>query len=122
LASILRFARELDVCARYSAVAIDFGEPKFFSPFSMLFIASKFKSFRAKNITLGIEPRNYRDHTYPAHMGYFATCGFEFGREVGEAVGNENYLPITRLQRSSFFKLSRTLTKSSPTYTKSLKA
>jgi hypothetical protein len=103
LATILGFARELDHYAMNSSVVIDFGEPRFFSPFSMLFIAAKLKSFRLKNPGLRIEFQHQQGHDYPAHMGFFRMFGMEHGRAVGEAWGSENYLPITCLERSSFY-------------------
>jgi hypothetical protein len=36
-------------------------------------------------------------------MGFFRMFGMDYGREVGEAWGGENYLPITRMERSSFY-------------------
>jgi hypothetical protein len=103
LATILNFARELDDFATHNRVVIDFGKPRFFSPFSMLFIAAKLKSFRLKNTKLCIQFRNQHEHDYPAHMGFFRMFGMEHGRGVGEAQGSENYLPITCLERSSFY-------------------
>src|SRR5215468_5290900 len=103
LASILGFARDLDDYARHERLIVDFGEVRFFSPFSLLFIASKFKSLRVKNLRQRLEPKRHQAHTYLAHIGFFHLCGFDFGREMGEALGNDNYLPITRLKRQSFY-------------------
>jgi hypothetical protein len=103
LASTLGFARNLDEYVRHKKLIVDFGEKRFFSPFSMLFIASKFKSLRAKNLSQHLEPKGHKAHTYLAHMGFFHMCGFDFERGMGEALGNDNYLPITRLERNSLY-------------------
>jgi hypothetical protein len=104
LSTILGFARDLDYYAMHDKLVIDFGGRAFFSPFSMLFIAAKLKSFRLKSPGLQFEFKNYREHAYPAHMGFFQMFGMDHGREVGEASGGENYLPITCLDRSSFYE------------------
>ena len=69
LASILGFARDLDCYVNHDKLVVDFGEQRFFSPFAMLFMASKFKSLRVKNLTQRLEPKGHRAHTYLAHMG-----------------------------------------------------
>jgi hypothetical protein len=103
LPSILSFARDLDKYAKQDRLIVHFGKERFFSPFSLLFIASKFLALRAKNSTQRWEPKGHGEHTYLAHIGFFHMCGFDFGREMGEASGNDNYLPITRLARESFY-------------------
>lgn len=101
LASILGFARELDGVGKDDEVIVDFGAQRFFSPFEILFIASKIKSLRAQNPTQRWVSKGHEAHTYLAHIGFFRMCGFDHGREVGEVTGNENYLPITSLDRAS---------------------
>jgi hypothetical protein len=99
LPSILSFARDLDKYAKQDRLIVHFGKERFFSPFSLLFIASKFLALRAKNPTQRWEPKGHGEHTYLAHIGFFHMCGFDFGREMGEASGNDNYLPITSSER-----------------------
>lgn len=104
LSSLLGFARELDYYAMHEQLTIDFEEQKFFSPFAMLFIGSKLKSFRIKNPDLDLQVKNFKEHAYAAHMGFFRMCGVDHGRDVGEAWGSENYLPLTKLDRESFYE------------------
>lgn len=104
LATILGFARELDFYAMHDRLVIDFGERTFFSPFTMLFIASKLKYFRTKNPGLRFEFVNCVDHHYAAHMGFFQMFGVNIGRNVGEAAGSDNYLPLTCLTRQSLYE------------------
>lgn len=105
LATILSFARDLDYYAMHDRLIVDFGEERaFFSPFSMLFLGAKLKSFRLKNPGLQFNYAHFREHTYPAHMGFFDMLGIDHGRGVGEAWGGPNYLPITRLGREAFYE------------------
>src|SRR5689334_1058276 len=104
LGSLLGFALEIDTVAASNELIVDFGQERFFSPFEMLFVGAKFKSLRAKYPKQKWTPKGHWDHTYLAHVGFFQLCGFDHGRDVGEAAGNDNYLPITRLERSSFYE------------------
>jgi hypothetical protein len=105
LQSILEFARDLDYFAQHDRITLDFGELNFFSPFTMLFIGAKLKSFRIKNPELVVDVKNYQQHAYPAHMGFFRLFGIGVGREVGEASGSGNYIPLTYVTREEFYEL-----------------
>jgi hypothetical protein len=104
LGHILRFGRELDDYAMHDRLVIDFGERAFFSPFAMLFLAAKLKFLRDRRPELRLDFRNYRGHTYAAHVGFFQMFGLDHGRDIGEAGGSENYLPITCVDRTSFIE------------------
>lgn len=105
--TVLRFAKDLDYYAMHDKITIDFGEKKFISPFAMLFISAKIKYFREKNKSLKVDIKNYRDHSYLAHMGFFHMCGFDHGKEIGEAKGDDNYICITMLNEKSFYETPR---------------
>ncbi|QTN19090.1 hypothetical protein HZ989_12785 [Brevundimonas sp. AJA228-03] len=102
----MAFARELDYFAGHDELIIDFGKEHFFAPYGMLLLASKLKHFRLRNADLNISFRNYQGHHYPAHMGFFRMFGVDHGREVGEAWGSENYLPITKMVRDDFYEVA----------------
>lgn len=105
LGTIFSFARELDYYAMHDQLIIDLGEDEhFFSPFLMLFTAAKLRSLRSRNPGLRIELRNHHRHEYPGHMGFYRMFGVDHGRDLGEAWGSENYLPITALQREAFYE------------------
>ena len=104
LESIFLFAQDLDDFARQRSLVIDFGKPRFFSPFQILFFASKLKSFRLNSPNMHLEFQGYEEHDYLAHMGFFKMFGMDHGRNVGEARGNENYLPITCLEKSKLYE------------------
>lgn len=104
IGSILGVARTLEYYATRDRIRLQFEDPSFFSPFSMLFIAAKLRSLRSRNKRLTIELKNHECLPYPAHMGFFKMFGCDYGREVGEAWGSENYLPITCLSKSSLYQ------------------
>lgn len=103
LDNLLNFSRVLDDYVVYDKLVIDFGEPKFMAPFSMLIIAAKLKYLRINKPELKFDFKNFQEHSYPAHMGFFHMFGMDHGRQVGEAWGSENYLPVTCLERQSFY-------------------
>ncbi|MCO7726391.1 hypothetical protein NJB93_07265 [Brucella intermedia] len=101
---ILNLARHLDYYAKRDSIRIEFADPCFLSPFGLLFISSKLKDMRRQNPELEFDVRNHEGLTYAGHMGFFRMFGVKFGREIGEAFGNENYLPITCLSRTDLYK------------------
>lgn len=103
VASIHRFAKELDYYYLHDKLTVDFGSPGFFSPYAMLFIASKLKSFRQRNEGVSLEFRNYEDHPYAARMGFFRMFGMEQAGG-GKVHATEDHLPITRLTRASLYE------------------
>ena len=101
---VLNFVRELDYYSGHDRVIFDLTEKAFFSPSSMLLIAAKIKYLRKKCPRLEFIFNGWDNHPYLAHMGFFSLCGFNHGKELGEAWGNEDYLPITELRRESFYE------------------
>jgi hypothetical protein len=105
LQSILGFARELDYFTMHDHLTLDFGEDaRFFSPFLMLFLGAKLKSLRTRNPDLRIHVKNHHRNDYPGHMGFFHMFDVDVGRDIGEAWGSENYIPLTSVQRSSLYE------------------
>ncbi|RWI99959.1 hypothetical protein [Mesorhizobium sp.] len=103
IGAILGIARLVDYYAKRDRIRIEFEDPSFFSPFSMLFIAAKLKAVRTKNPDMKIDLKNHQGLLYAAHMGFFRMFGVDHGRDIGEAWGSENYLPITCMDRASFY-------------------
>jgi hypothetical protein len=104
LQSVLHFAMLLDDCVGCDQIRIDVGENRWFPPFSMLFLAMKIRQFKNRFPSIIMRIVNYKNHDYPAHMGFFVACGIEFGRNVGEAWGSRKYLPITSLSRNQLYE------------------
>jgi hypothetical protein len=101
---ILGLARTIDYYARRDTIRIEFSDPCFLSPFSLLFISSKLRSLQTANPDIVLDVRNHEGLTYAGHMGFFRMFGCKFGREIGEAHGSENYLPITCLSREDLYQ------------------
>ncbi|RVP83719.1 hypothetical protein [Sinorhizobium meliloti] len=105
LTTLFGFAQEVDYYAMHDRLQLEFTSSNtFFAPFSMLFIACKLKSLRNSNPDLKITCAGHELHAYPAHMGFFKLLGVDHGRDVGEAWGSENYLPITELRKDQLYE------------------
>ncbi len=105
LPTLFAFVRELDYYAMHDRLQLEFASGNtFFPPFSMLLLACKLKSLRDKNAGLTITCSGHLLHAYPAHMGFFRLLGVDHGKDVGEAHGSENYLPITELNKDELFE------------------
>lgn len=104
LEDLLSWIDELESFAFHDKLTFDVGEPRFFSPFAMLILGTKIKQFRQRYPKVKIDFANFEHHEYLSHMGFFKLCGFEFGRDVGEAFGSETYLPITCIERESLYE------------------
>lgn len=105
LETMCRLAIELDTFAFHEHLTLDFGEePMFFSPFYMLFVSAKLRALRRANPELRLEIRNHLANPYPGNMGFYDMFGLDIGRQVGEAWGSENYLPMTCVSRESLYE------------------
>lgn len=104
LEQLFNFALELDECKKYSVVSINLGPKRYFSPFAMLFVAASIRSFNSKYPQCRTFIKNYDDHSYLAHMGFFDLCGVKFGKLMGEAPGNQDHIPITVVKRDQFYE------------------
>lgn len=102
--TIFEFARDLDSLYQHDEVTVDFSGCEFFTPYGMLFMAAKLRSFQARSPDLKIAFAGYREHQYPAHMGFFRMFGFEYGRDLGEAAGGHDYLPLTSVDRADLYE------------------
>ncbi|WP_299589904.1 hypothetical protein [uncultured Tateyamaria sp.] len=98
LETLFRFTIELDYYSHHDRLIIEMPDRVFCGPFAMLMIASKIKYLREKYKNLSIIFNGWDKHEYLSHMGFFSLCGFEHGNAVGEARGNERYLPISQLR------------------------
>lgn len=72
-------------------------------PFGMLFLSALIRQFnqsrkeiQGDNFTM--KASNFRGHDYASLMGLFKSFGLNHGKDPGEASGNRNYIPLTRLR------------------------
>lgn len=99
--NILSIGGKIEECGGYDSVEIILSEDKqYFSPFAILFIASKLKSIANKT---NISVRNYHNHSYLKTMGFFKMFGVDIGLGVGQAAGNDAYNPICRIHRNDLY-------------------
>jgi hypothetical protein len=106
--SLLPFFQELDSYRNESIVTIDFSPLTYAKPTATLVAGTKIKewvSHRASNLLTsyleGISDQN-QAHTYLMHVGFFDYIGKPVGKRIGEAAGNQNYLPIKRISIPEF--------------------
>jgi hypothetical protein len=102
---VLTFARQLDSLGPASAIEMDMGQERHFPPFSMLFVVAKILEFRDRFPDCQLHAKNAANHSYAAHMGFFAAAGFDEGRDAAQARGNARYLPIRTLHKAQLRQL-----------------
>lgn len=91
------FCNELFGLPHVDSYVFDFGNIRWFPPFSMLYLSNQINRFRAERIGSRWIAQNYEQHTYAAHMGFFKSFNLQHGNEVGEADGSTSYVPLTRI-------------------------
>lgn len=100
-----RLFGELDATRDHPEVSVDFEPLRFSMPTGMLALGSKLREWVAyrkqrnfPSYALGINDAR-QAHSYLMHLGFFHFIGLDAGRDVGEARGSRNYVPITRIVR-----------------------
>lgn len=79
------------------------------SPFGMLLMENSIKAIRKENLNTDFFIRLNRDAEsirYAGHMGFFKSISedINFGKLPGEAAGNSNYVPITKIDFNNYRK------------------
>jgi hypothetical protein len=105
-ASILPFSSELKKMKDTPELTLDFSKTEFASPVAILTIGCNIKSLMeyrksAAHVThvKGIS-EDISAHSYLGHLGFFNFIDVPFGKAIGEATGNDRYIPITKLTYS----------------------
>ncbi len=102
-ASILPFSLELEQLRDTAELSIDFSRTEFASPIAILTIGCNIKSLLEHRNLSGLKTHfqgiseDIPAHSYLGHLGFFNFIEVPFGKAVGEAVGNNRYMPITKL-------------------------
>ncbi|MEM8692075.1 MAG: hypothetical protein AAGG57_09320 [Pseudomonadota bacterium] len=104
LHTLFEFAIELDRYSQHDRLILEMPELVFCGPFAMIFLASKISYLKKKCPQLNVIFDGWDRHEYLAHMGFFSMCGFEHGKNMGQAWGNQRYLPITKLNSDSLIE------------------
>ncbi len=104
LETIFGFCLELDYYSQHDRLVIDMPDKAFCSPFTMLLLASKINYLKRNYPNLTVVFNGWEKHSYLSHMGFFSLCGFPHGNDVGQAIGNAQYLPISCLKSTELEK------------------
>lgn len=79
-----------------TSINFTFEDKFFFDPFAFLYLGLVLKNIREEFGNI-IHFENPEIAGYGANIGFFKLVGFDHGKDVGESIGNQNYLPITSL-------------------------
>jgi hypothetical protein len=105
-ASILPFSMELEKLRNSADLSIDFSKTAFASPIAILTIGCNIKSLleyrKSSQLVTHFEgiSEDIDAHSYLGHLGFFDFIDVQFGKAIGEAKGNNRYMPITKLSYS----------------------
>lgn len=99
--AILEFCADLDSSSSEDELIINFSDMGRVEPFSMLFVARRLRTFEVENRNVKVLYKNFETKSYVGHMGFFKAFGLDFGKNPGEATGNNTYLPVTILRTQS---------------------
>lgn len=103
----LRLSSLLDGLSDAAEYLVDFDAMGHTEPFGMLYAAAKLRAFMDEKVFSLFTPINYERHSYQGHMGFFGALGFPIGNVPGQALGGNNYLPITELGVDALRKRAR---------------
>lgn len=114
--SLSMFFSLLEKTANEKVVSVNFSSLRYSKPTAMLVAGSRLRDWVKyrhsqgfTSIKLGINPSK-RVHSYLMHLGFFNFIYMEEGNSVGEAKGNNRYIPITRVSRPDFNPFDQSLT------------
>lgn len=99
---MIALAIDLNNISYADKICFDFSQVNWVEPFGMLYAGMLIKNYYRKNpnnkyTVKYIENSNVR--TYAGHMGFFKFISenLNLGKSPGEAAGNNNYMPISRI-------------------------
>lgn len=100
--SVIYFSLQFNLLSDESEYCLDFRNVGHVEPFGMLFLSALIRQFGRKGRDIfgrdfKLTAINYSGKDYASWMGFFKSFGLDHGNEPGQALGNGNYIPITRL-------------------------
>jgi hypothetical protein len=94
----IRFVEQLYMLPESGEYNFDFRLMDWVEPFALLYVSYHIAIFRLDRPFSNFNAQNFslkNAHMYAAHMGFFKSFGLDYGKDPGEASGNQHYLPIT---------------------------
>lgn len=104
--SSIDFCKHLDSIEKADNYCFDYKRLSLVEPFGMLLAGAKIRQFMKERDSSKYSDKNFKQHKYAANMGFFQSVMQDYGREPGELPGNNNYIPITKLNVSALYKES----------------
>lgn len=108
LVSIDKWCIKLDSIEMDEECSFDYSSVTFFEPAGMLLCSAKIRQFIELHPNIRFSNTGFHQHTYAANMGFFQSVYQDYGKSPGEAPGNVNYLPISRINVSEVRRRART--------------
>jgi hypothetical protein len=102
-ASILPFSTELEKMRDTPELTLDFSRTEFASPIAILTMGCNIKTLieyrKSSDLMTHVKgiSEDIPAHSYLGHLGFFDFIDVQFGKAIGEAKGNDRYIPITKL-------------------------
>ena len=106
LENINKFCTELSQAAKQEKVTIDFINMSKINPFDMLFVSNAIKEFTLNNPELDLKFKNYKSHTYAAHMSFFKAFGLDYGNSIDTKSQSSTYLAISKIRTKKLTELA----------------
>lgn len=106
--SVSRFGCTLHSIEEAEEFEFDFGQNRFFPPFSMALLVIQLRRFRKRHKGVPCYVTNYDNHSYASHMGFFKAFGLDHGNAPGEAAGSATYVPIQSVTRHELAEAAAT--------------
>lgn len=83
-------------------IIYDYATMSTFEPFGMLVMSSLIRNIVDKNDHCKHRDINFKKHSYGGTMGFFQSVYQDFGKRPGEALGSNNYIPMTSIDIVDF--------------------
>jgi|ADurb_Total_1213_FD_contig_71_1005562_length_1620_multi_3_in_0_out_0_2 anti-sigma regulatory factor (Ser/Thr protein kinase) len=108
LISVNSWCIKLDNIELSEECSFDYSSVTFFEPSGMLLCSAKIRQFIKLHPQVSFSDKDFTHHTYAANMGFFQSVYQDYGKSPGEALGNDNYLPISKINVSEVRKKALT--------------
>lgn len=88
-------------------IVFDFSSMGWTAPFGLIYTCQAIRRFTQRLGAYKATAIGWQKHGYQSHVGFFQACGIDVGNKPGEALGGDNYLPITERRVADLFNEAR---------------